>query len=167
MCIPRNYIYFILLITIKILITNLNYISLAILFISILSPICLKAAEPDFKSVSLSAGTSNYNEKDFRSLEIRGNSSLPFISHSDNGNYRIMPVISFSFGSLMQDEEVDFFTTITSGIALSTYNDKIDLDAGGGFAFLSDDKVEITVSEVTFSLLFNRGSITDLPIICS
>jgi len=84
----------------------------------------------------------NFNEDDFRSLEIRGNSSLPFFNYNTKDRYfELLPEVNLSLGALKQDQDIDFISTLTSGIAIITLNKNVILDAAGGFAFLSDDQI--------------------------
>lgn len=99
------------------------------------------AGKDTFKSISIALGTSNSNEKDFRLLELRGNISLPFFKYVVEGKFKILPLADISVGSLMQGDEFDLLTTLTSGIAILTFSNRVNMDAGGGFAILSDDVV--------------------------
>jgi len=120
----------------------LHYIKLLILLVTILSPIILNAGERGFKNISLAIGTSNFNEEDFRSLEIMFNSSLPFFSYSDDDSrFEILPLMNFSLGSLKQDEDFGFFSTLTTGIAIFIFNKNLILDAAGRLAVLTDDQI--------------------------
>lgn len=122
--------------------TTLKHIVLNVLVLRMLSPLTLIAGEYEYKSISIAVGTSNIREDDFRSVEIRGSSSLPCISCTYiDDKYQILPMVNFSLGAFKQGEETDLLSTLTSGIILFTLNKKINLDAAGGLAFLSDEKI--------------------------
>ena len=46
-----------------------------------------------------------------------------------------------SIGSLKEDEDYGFIATLTSGIAIFTFNQSLILDAAGGFAYLTEDHI--------------------------
>jgi hypothetical protein len=121
---------------------NFKHITLTIFILYILIPDILKAEEYSYKTISLAFGTSNFNEEDFRSIELRGNYSLPFFNYTaKDRKFELLPVVNLSFGSLKQDQDIVFFSTLTSGIAIIALNNSMILDAAGGFAFLTDDQI--------------------------
>lgn len=122
---------------------NFNYITiLTLLIINILIHKISNAQEHNFKTISLAVGVSNYNEEDFRSLEIMFNSSLMYFRYrDDDSRFEILPLVNLSLGSLKQNEDFGFCSTLTSGIAIFTFNKNLILDAAGGFAILTDDQI--------------------------
>jgi hypothetical protein len=116
-----------------------------ILFFSVIyiySPNIVKSDDIKYRTLGLRVGTSNYNERDFRSLEIDSDIGLPFLyEFHTTPDLSLKPIFSFSAGGLKQNRDIGYLFTLTSGVALFALNKKAILDIAGGGALITEDRI--------------------------
>lgn len=123
---------------------RLSYLIYFSLIISILLHSITIAEENAYNSLRLGLrlGTSNTNERDFRSVEIFGSYGLQHYNISEKYSKLVLTILlNTSFGGLKQRDDIGGLATFGPGLALSTYSEQLYFDIGGGLAFLIDEKI--------------------------
>ncbi|HSG31421.1 MAG TPA: acyloxyacyl hydrolase [Thermodesulfobacteriota bacterium] len=118
------------------------------IFILLVSVIFIYSPDPansediEYRTVGLRLGTSNYNERDFRSLEIDTNIGLPLTYKIySSPNLYIKPKLNFSAGGLKQKKDTGYFFTLSGGLALFAIDNKLVFDLAGGGALVTEDDI--------------------------
>ena len=120
-----------------------KYIFILIISVScIYSPNVANSEDIEYRTLGLRLGTSSFNERDFKSLEIDSDIGLPFLFnfHSKPG-LNLKPIFGFSAGGLKQGKDIGYLFTLTMGMAMFALNNRLIVDLSGGGALVTEDKI--------------------------
>lgn len=119
----------------------INKFSFLILAIIFLSPTIGFSQNKHKNDLGLRFGWSFFLEdNDFETFEVYFLRDLPWIFYK-NGSLYVNMNVNVSGGVLKQDNDKDYFSTVSSNLVVNAFNEKLSADIGGGFALLSDDFV--------------------------